>query len=192
MSMSDPTEAIRRERLAEINAEPGSREALEAEYGQVWDTEQLTGEFEVIGFMAPLVVVRRRSDGVKGSAEVVQVLHEGQVIVEHPRHSRQRLLLDPAHYDGPGDDRVAPPTPLGKLGRRLQEIVAQPVEQRPWTCMPSWRRWPDDYHPDDGAGEGEQRSPPPGSGRHAREAGTVGPGPCGPSPGRGVVRSGQA
>ena len=67
--MSDPTEAIRRERLAEINAEPGSREALEAQYGQVWNTEQLTKDFEVIGFMAPLVVVRRRGDGVKGSLE---------------------------------------------------------------------------------------------------------------------------
>jgi hypothetical protein len=67
--MSDPTEAIRRERLAEINAEPGSRKGLEGEYGQVWDTEQLTREFEVIGFMTPLVVVRRRSDGVKGSLE---------------------------------------------------------------------------------------------------------------------------
>jgi hypothetical protein len=69
MTMSDPTEAIRRERLAEINAEPGSREALEAQYGQVWDTGQLTQDFEVIGFLAPLVVVRRRSDGVKGSLE---------------------------------------------------------------------------------------------------------------------------
>ena len=69
MTMSDPTEAIRRERLAEINAEPGSREALEAEHGRVWDTQQLAQDFEVIGFMAPLVVVRRRSDGVKGSLE---------------------------------------------------------------------------------------------------------------------------
>ena len=68
---------------------------------------------------------------VRGCAEVVQVLHEGQVVAEHPRHSRQRVLLDPAHYEGPGDDRVVPPVPLGKLGRRLQEIVAQPVEQRP-------------------------------------------------------------
>ena len=67
--MIDPTEAHRRERLAEINAVPGSREALEAEHGQVWDTEQLTKDFEVIGFMAPLVVVRRRGDGVKGSLE---------------------------------------------------------------------------------------------------------------------------
>ena len=67
--MNYPTETIRRERLAEINAEPGSREALEAQHGQVWDTDQLMEEFEAIGFMAPLVVVRRRSDGVKGSLE---------------------------------------------------------------------------------------------------------------------------
>jgi hypothetical protein len=67
--MTDPTEAARRERLAEINAEPGSREALEAEHGQVWDTEQLRQDFEVIGFLAPLVVVRRKADSVKGSLE---------------------------------------------------------------------------------------------------------------------------
>ena len=39
--MSDPTESIRREMVAEINAEPGSRAALEAKHGQVWDTDQL-------------------------------------------------------------------------------------------------------------------------------------------------------
>ena len=61
--MSDPTEIIRRQRLYEINAEPGSREALEAQYGEVWDTNELADQFEVIGFMAPLIVVRRRSDG---------------------------------------------------------------------------------------------------------------------------------
>jgi hypothetical protein len=67
--MNDPTEAARRERLAEINAVPGGREALEADHGRVWDTQQLAHDFEVIGFLAPLVVVRRRADGVKGSLE---------------------------------------------------------------------------------------------------------------------------
>lgn len=67
--MNDRTETIRRERLAEINAESGSRETLESQYGQLWDTAQLAEQFEVIGFMAPLVVVRRRSDGQKGSLE---------------------------------------------------------------------------------------------------------------------------
>jgi hypothetical protein len=67
--MPDPTEAIRRERLAEINAEPASREALQAHYGQVWATQELAEDFEVIGFMAPFVVVRRKADGMKGSLE---------------------------------------------------------------------------------------------------------------------------
>ena len=69
MNMTDQTEAIRRERLAEINAVPGSREALEAQHGQVWDTQQLGQDFQVIGFLAPLVVVRRKADGVRGSLE---------------------------------------------------------------------------------------------------------------------------
>lgn len=65
--MSDPTEAIRRQQVAEINADPDSREALEAKHGEVWDTQELRRDFEVLGFAAPLVVVRRRCDGVKGS-----------------------------------------------------------------------------------------------------------------------------
>ena len=64
--MTDPTESIRKEMVAEINAEPGSREYLEAKHGQVWDTGQLSDDFDVIGFMAPVVVVIRKSDGQKG------------------------------------------------------------------------------------------------------------------------------
>ena len=65
--MTDETEAIRREMVATINAEPGSRPDLEAKHGQVWDTEQLKDDFQVLGFAAPFVIVRRRSDGVRGS-----------------------------------------------------------------------------------------------------------------------------
>ena len=65
--MTDPTEDIRRKLLVEINAQPGSREYLEAQQGQVWDTQQLSDDFEVLGFMAPLVVVRRKFDNQKGS-----------------------------------------------------------------------------------------------------------------------------
>jgi transposase len=89
-----------------------------------------TVSFEGRSYSVPFVLCGLSVE-VRGGAEVVQVLHDGRVVAEHPRHSRQRLLLDPAHYEGPGDERVAPPVPLGKLGRRLQEIVAQPVEQRP-------------------------------------------------------------
>ncbi len=67
--MSDDTEHARRIRLAQIDARPGSRQALEAAYGRVWDTARLAEEFEVLGFLAPFVVVRRCSDGVRGSLE---------------------------------------------------------------------------------------------------------------------------
>lgn len=65
--MSDPTENDRREMVSEINSDPGSRPALEAKYGQVWDTTQLSQDFEVVGFMAPFVVVRRKNDSKKGT-----------------------------------------------------------------------------------------------------------------------------
>jgi hypothetical protein len=65
--MPDETEPFRRQRLAEINAQPGSREALEAQHGQVWDTQELSQDFQVEGFLAPYVVARRRSDGQRGS-----------------------------------------------------------------------------------------------------------------------------
>jgi transposase len=67
---------------------------------------------------------------VRGCSEVVQFWHEGQVVAQHPRHSRQRLLLVPAHYEGPGDDRVMPPVPLGQMGRKLAELAEQPVQRR--------------------------------------------------------------
>lgn len=36
---------------------------------QTWTTEQLREDFEVICFAAPFVVVKRKSDGVKGMLE---------------------------------------------------------------------------------------------------------------------------
>ena len=65
--MIDETETTRRQMVAEINSDPGSRPDLEAKHGQVWDTSQLQNDFQVVGFLAPVVVVKRRSDGVRGS-----------------------------------------------------------------------------------------------------------------------------
>lgn len=72
---NDPTEEVRRNRLAELSGAVESqnptteRQRLEAQHGQVWDTPELSNDFEVIGFMAPYVVARRKSDGRKGSLE---------------------------------------------------------------------------------------------------------------------------
>jgi len=61
--MSDPTEELRRQQVAELN-----RDGIPDNYdGPIWDTAQMQAEFSVDGFMAPYVVVRRKSDGVRGT-----------------------------------------------------------------------------------------------------------------------------
>lgn len=65
--MSDPIENIRREMVKEINSKESEREAMEREHGQVWNTKELQEDFSVMGFMAPFVVVTRKSDGKSGS-----------------------------------------------------------------------------------------------------------------------------
>jgi len=63
----DTTEEIRRAMQAEINAAAAERAATETKYGQVWSTQELQEDFDVLGFAAPLIVVRRKSDKIKGS-----------------------------------------------------------------------------------------------------------------------------
>lgn len=67
--MNDPTEAIRRAMTIELNAAQAARAELEARYGRVWSSDEIRTEFDVKGFMAPFMVVARKSDGKKGSLE---------------------------------------------------------------------------------------------------------------------------
>lgn len=63
----DTTESARRQMVAEIISKEEGRAELEKEYGQVWNTEELSRDYSVEGFMAPYVVVRRRVDGKRGT-----------------------------------------------------------------------------------------------------------------------------
>jgi len=83
--MSDATESARRNRQSELNSEAGEKEALEAKYGQVWNTAELSQDFVVSGFMAPFVVVKRKSDGVVGSLEFQ---HQPRLYFNFSPHSR--------------------------------------------------------------------------------------------------------
>jgi hypothetical protein len=66
--MSDETEGIRRVMVAEINSAAAERTELEQRLGErVWSTDELRADFTVEGFMAPMVIVRRKSDGVRGT-----------------------------------------------------------------------------------------------------------------------------
>ena len=62
--MSDPTEATRRAMI-----ETGQPYRDLETTGQRWTGDELRRDFTVLQFMAPFVVVARKSDGVKGSLE---------------------------------------------------------------------------------------------------------------------------
>jgi hypothetical protein len=53
--------------VQQINTDAGDRERLEAQHGQVWDTQQLQADFDVQGFAAPLISVRQKTTGRMGS-----------------------------------------------------------------------------------------------------------------------------
>jgi hypothetical protein len=61
----DPTEAARR---AMIENDIPARD-LQRWKGKHIDTETLRRDYEVLGFLAPFVCVRRKSDGKKGTLE---------------------------------------------------------------------------------------------------------------------------
>jgi hypothetical protein len=55
-----------------MTADPTSqarREMVAADDGRRWTTDEMQAEFEVLGFAAPFVVVRRRLDGQLGTLE---------------------------------------------------------------------------------------------------------------------------
>jgi hypothetical protein len=86
--------------------------------------------FEGRQYSVPFAYLGRRVE-VRGAAGVVQILADQAIIAEHPRHTERRLVIDPGHYEGASTQRVLAPTPLGRLGRRMQELAAIPVERRP-------------------------------------------------------------
>jgi hypothetical protein len=67
--MNDETEAMRRARVDQLHEETTNRLELEERHGKVWNRDQMRAEFEVVGFMAPLVVVKERKTGKLGSLE---------------------------------------------------------------------------------------------------------------------------
>jgi transposase len=86
--------------------------------------------FEQRRYSVPFQWVGRRVE-IRGGAGRVQVLADQRVIASHPRHTPERILIDPSHYEGPSTDSVQAPMPLGRMGRKLAAISAMPPERRP-------------------------------------------------------------
>lgn len=85
--------------------------------------------FEGRQYSVPFAHIGRTVE-VRGCAGVVQILAGNAILAQHPRHTAERLLLDPTHYDGQSTDRVTPPPPLGRMGRKLMELGQEPVVHR--------------------------------------------------------------
>jgi len=92
--------------------------------------QDATVGFEQRRYSVPFAWIGRRVE-IRGGAGRVQVLADHQVIATHPRHTPERILIDPAHYEGPSTATVEAPMPLGRIGKKLQRIAAMRPEQRP-------------------------------------------------------------
>jgi transposase len=66
---------------------------------------------------------------IRGTAAHVVIYGEGAELARHPRHTDRRLVLEPAHYEGPSTPTVLAPTPLGARARAqlAAQIAALPT-----------------------------------------------------------------
>lgn len=85
--------------------------------------------FEGRQYSAPFRFVGQEVE-VRGLAGRVQILKDNAVIAVHARGTDALILRDEAHYEGEDTASVRAPLPLGRMGRRLQEIAAAGVEHR--------------------------------------------------------------
>ena len=110
---ADPASQARRDMIE--SGQPAA--GLAADSGRRWTTGEMTREFEVIGFAAPFVVVRRRSDGQVGTLEFVHHPRTADIVFTHG-HAQRQPRRPPDHAAG----RVCPPGP-----RRLSRRPHQPA-----------------------------------------------------------------
>jgi transposase len=91
-----------------------------------------TVHFEGRSYAVPFPYTGRVVE-VRGCSERVQIVdpQTGRVLISYPRHTQERILIDPACYEGPGTAQVLPPKPLGRMAKKFEEIAAMPVECRP-------------------------------------------------------------
>ncbi|AXU20819.1 hypothetical protein C7W88_17420 (plasmid) [Novosphingobium sp. THN1] len=72
----------------------------------------------------------RQDVEVRGVSGRVLFLKNCEVVADHPRGTEALVVIDPAHFEGPSRPRVIAPLPLGRMGRKLQEIASAGVQHR--------------------------------------------------------------
>jgi hypothetical protein len=85
--------------------------------------------FEGRQYSVPFAHIGERVE-VRGCTGTVQILKDCRVLAIHRRHTKARLVIDPAHYDGPSTARVLAPPPLGRMGTKIMAMATAPVAHR--------------------------------------------------------------
>jgi len=86
--------------------------------------------FEGRSYSVPFQLVDRHVE-VRGCSGRIQILFGTEIVAVHERHTPERIVIDPRHFEGESTDRVLAPIPLGRMGRRLAEIAAMVPQRRP-------------------------------------------------------------
>jgi transposase len=82
--------------------------------------------FEGRRYSVPFAWVGRQVE-LWGTHEHVVIRGDGEEIARHARGTKQRLLIDPTHYEGRSTDRVERPAPLGRRGRLQVAGLSSPA-----------------------------------------------------------------
>ena len=85
--------------------------------------------FEGCQYSVPFRFIRQDVE-VRGVSGRVLFLKNCEVVADHPRGTEALVVIDPAHFEGPSRPRVIAPLPLGRMGRKLQEIASAGVQHR--------------------------------------------------------------
>ena len=93
-------------------------------------SQDCTIRFEGRAYSVPFALLGCEVE-IYGCSGEVEIRHQGALVATHPRATLERIVLDPTHYEGEATDRVLPPVPLGRMGRRLAELADLVPERRP-------------------------------------------------------------
>jgi hypothetical protein len=92
--------------------------------------------FEERQYSVPYTCARSTVE-VRGCADAVEIYRRGERLACFPRGTQCRLLIDQAHYEGPSDERVIAPAPLGRIGRKIVGPRSWESSEIPWAASRS-------------------------------------------------------
>ena len=91
--------------------------------------KDLMVSFEGRQYAVPFELVGRHVE-VRGLAGKVEIRFEGAVVRTYARGTAERVLIDPTCYEGEATAHALAPPPLGRMGRRLEELASHGVPYR--------------------------------------------------------------